>query len=417
MEGVKWKGRMEFALNGISRLPTNLQTTALVLKQTKKKFGFLQRADFLDQYAALSMEEIPEMYEVVEWQGGGPKRLFFDIELERDDNDKITDAQPWLQGLLAIIDAEITTNCKLQCTICKCGYSECTHQTKPTPTRVVSNACRRSKGRQKLSFHVVYPEVFFTDYTTTMKSFVETAIMPALYYKPPYTWIANCKKGREERTAVDSIYGKNQAFRLAWSPKENNTGHLIPWDVDKWDKMCFHTTAERRNWLALSLVSHSFNGNNGNNGLYSYNKDQPSGVPDMVPLVVSEWNGPGCMSHALLGLSSADNPHMHRKSCREHYKELVPLFMSIPPMTLYTNKKVVGLMGAICGADAGGWLYIIQRLVDLDNFEHAMTTETHNRIYKSYNDGATLLQSGKISREKAKELLHEALRLDKKRKR
>ena len=55
---------------------------------------------------------------------------------------------------------------------------------------VVGSDCRASSDGYKRSFHLVWPNVFFTNNHTEMKAFIDAHIKPVITRTPQLQWIA-----------------------------------------------------------------------------------------------------------------------------------------------------------------------------------------------------------------------------------
>lgn len=256
--GIIWYTKQAFALDSIERLHIERRDEEMLVKMTNFKFGHIRKKDLASRYLLIS-PPTPGVYEVVERDRGGPKRLYFDVEAEYAEWP--ASPQRWLQGLLVLLRQTIQT---LRPSSAQQHLDDRTWQ--EALKVCVTNDSRRTATTCKLSFHLVFPNLFMARHETEMRSFVCEHVLPVLRNSKEFCWLAIHKNGEtSERVAVDpAVYANRQAFRLTWACKKPGDRGLVPWDVDKWETKYFASDEERMDWFLQSLISHSYSADNQN---------------------------------------------------------------------------------------------------------------------------------------------------------
>jgi hypothetical protein len=257
--GFKWFGTEQGVLRAIANLPPEKQSKSILLKLCKnKKFGYKNRQHLACAVWALK-EPRPPIYEVIEQNKGGPKRLYFDIESEFSFT-TVPDGKAWFVGLLEIITTSIKA---LQCVKRVGPNPGATHFDDDKQKVMVANNSRATEAGFKFSFHLVFPHLFFDDHATSMVTFIRKTVVPLMQTKKhyvDYTWLKQTKKGVEVRTAADpKPYSKRQPYRVTWACKDGEMdGGLRPWDPITWISIKFEDETTAQEWFDQSLVSHSY---------------------------------------------------------------------------------------------------------------------------------------------------------------
>ena len=215
---------------------------SILIKHGNTQFAQMNRSRFIKDWTTMADNTKTPIYEVV--SGSGQVRFYGDFEMVVECSS--VNEKEWLLELTKTIKSIFIKN----------GVSE----SHANAIRVIRDTRDHEdiddSKCTRLSFHLVWPEIFFEDNDQEMQSFVNEKIKPELEKKRKFLWIAQQKKGPVTKTAIDpSVYCKNKAFRVCFAPKKTDANsYLKPWNVEEWKEIQFENDEACQAYFESTLI-------------------------------------------------------------------------------------------------------------------------------------------------------------------